>query len=124
MRARGFTMIELIVVMAILATLLTMAVPRYFHSLDRSKEVALRQTLAATRQAIDQFHADTGQYPGSLDELVSKRYLRRIPFDPLTQSEKTWRLVAAPGDAGPGALYDLHSGAAGTSDEGTAYADW
>ena len=123
-RCSAFTLIELLVVMAILGTLLTIAVPRYFHSLDRSREVALKQTLAATRDAIDKFHADTGKYPDSLEELVSKRYLRRVPYDPLTQSEKTWSLVASPSDAGPGALYDLHSGAPGTSREGEPYASW
>jgi len=121
---RGFTLIELLVVMAILGTLLTIAVPRYFHSLDRTKEVALKQTLAATRDAIDKFHGDTGKYPDSLEELVGKRYLRRIPFDPLTQSDRTWLLVAAPSDTGPGALYDLHSGAPGVTNDGTSYADW
>jgi general secretion pathway protein G len=121
---RGFTLIELLVVMGILGTLLTIAVPRYFQSLDRSREVALRQTLAATRDAIDKYHGDTGKYPDSLEELVSKRYLRRMPFDPLTQSDRSWRLVAVPGDAGSGAVYDLHSGAAGAGRDGAAYAEW
>lgn len=122
-RARGFTLIELLVVMAIVALLLAVAAPRYFTHLDRAKEAALRQTLAVTRDAIDQFHADAGRYPESLEELVDKRYLRKLPVDPLLESSAEWRAVPPPAGA-TGSLYDLKSGAPGSGADGTPYADW
>jgi general secretion pathway protein G len=121
---RGFTLIELLVVMAILATLLTIAAPRYFAHLERAKESALRQTLVVTRDAIDKFHGDTGRLPDSLDELVQKRYLRKLPYDPILESSGAWKLVAPPDPAQPGKLYDIHSGASGAGLDGSAYALW
>ena len=82
----GFTFIELLVVMAIIATLLSIAYPRYFNSLDRAKEAVLKQDLGILRDAIDQFYSDTGNYPLNLEELVERSYLRSIPIDPLTES--------------------------------------
>jgi general secretion pathway protein G len=116
---RGFTLIELLVVMAIIATLLTIAAPRYFSHLNRAREATLRQTLVVTRDAIDKFHADTGRYPNDLAELVSKRYLRALPIDPITESPETWVIVEPPNEAA--GVYDLHSGA---SEEGDRYATW
>lgn len=116
---RGFTLIELLVVMAIIATLLTVATPRYFAHLDRAREAALRETLHVTRDAIDKFHADTGRYPTELAELVTKRYLRALPMDPITESTDTWVIVLPPGD-GQG-VYDLQSGA---TVEDKPYAQW
>lgn len=127
MNARGFTLIELMVVMAIIATLLTIATPRYFAHLDRAKEAALRETLSVTRDAIDKFYGDMGRYPKSLDELVEKRYLRRVPFDPITDSSETWTLLPPPTNVETEPLtlsegvWDLHSGA---TDEGKAYDQW
>ena len=95
-RRRGFTLIELIVVMVIIALLLTIAVPHYFTGLQRSKEAALRQDLSVMRDALDKFHADRGVYPETLNELVTQRYLRRIPEDPLTESAESWIVVAPP----------------------------
>ena len=121
--ARGFTLIELLVVMAIVATLLTLAVPRYFNSVDQSKEVALRHDLAMLREAIDRHFADTGRYPESLEELVTKRYLRSLVPDPITESSKTW-LVVAPENRELGAVYDVRSGAPGKGRDGSPYQDW
>ena len=84
--SRGFTLIELLVVMAIIATLLTLAVPRYFHSTDRAKEAVLKQNLAQMRDSIDKYYGDRGRYPDALEELVSKKYLRKIPPDPMTET--------------------------------------
>lgn len=120
---RGFTLIELLVVMAIIATLLTIAVPRYSGTVDRSKEVALKQTLAVMRDAIDKYHGDTGRYPDAIDDLVGKRYLRAAPIDPITESAVTWMIVPAP-DGGSGAVYDVKSGAEGKSRDGVPYRDW
>lgn len=118
-RRRGFTLIELLVVMAIIATLLTIAAPRYFSHLDRAREAALRETLSVVRDAIDKFHADTGRYPAELDELVAKRYLRKLPVDPISESAGTWIIVPPPG--GPAGVWDVKSGAGG---EELPYAEW
>jgi general secretion pathway protein G len=125
MRRRGFTLIELLVVMSIVALLASIVAPRYFHSLQRGKEVALRQTLATVRDAIDQFAADKGRYPESLDELVTARYLRQWPLDPITGQGDAWQLLPPPADAGmSGALYELHSGAPGKASDGSTFAEW
>jgi len=120
----GFTLIELIVVMAILATLLTLAIPRYFSSVERSKEAVLKQNLATVRDALDQFHSDTGKYPDTLDELVSRRYLRKPPLDPITESATTWVIVSPPADSKSTGIYDVKSGASGNASDGSPYADW
>ncbi|WP_382160878.1 type II secretion system protein [Hydrogenophaga sp. ANAO-22] len=127
MRARGFTLIELMVVMAIIATLLTLVTPRYFAHLDRARETALRETLAVTRDAIDKFHADNDRYPATLAELVDKRYLRGLPTDPITQSNDGWTLVPPPTRPGEetvgvtGGVWDIRSGAI---EEGKTYEQW
>ena len=121
---RGFTLIELMVVMAIIAVLLTIAAPRYFQHLDLAREATLRQTLAVVRDAIDKFHGDTSNYPDSIDELVAKRYLRAVPVDPITDSAETWVLLPPPVANGSGKLWDLRSGAEGDSVGGTPYAEW
>lgn len=121
---RGFTLIELLVVMAIIATLLSIAAPRYLRSVDDAREAALKSSLAQMREAIDQFHADRGSYPQALPDLVEKRYLRSIPVDPITESAQTWQILPAPGEEEAGALYDIRSGAPGTSRLGEPYANW
>ena len=120
---RGFTLIELLVVMAIIAMLIAVAAPRYFHSVQRSKETVLRHDLSAMRDAIDKYFADTGVYPAGLDDLVQKRYLRKLPPDPVTESNATWVAVAPP-DGSKNGVYDVKSGARGTGLDGTAYSDW
>lgn len=85
-RVRGFTLIEILVVLAILALLLSIAAPRYFGSVDRSKETVLKQNLFQIRESLDKYFADTGRYPDSLEDLVTKHYLRSAPVDPVTGS--------------------------------------
>lgn len=119
---RGFTLIELLVVLAIIGALLTLAVPRYFQHIERSKEAVLRENLATVRDAIDQYHADTGTWPPTLESLAEKRYLRAVPTDPITERTDTWQTVPPP--EGEAAVYDLRSGAEGTGLNGEAYADW
>jgi general secretion pathway protein G len=121
---RGFTLIELMVVMAIIAVLLTIAAPRYFNHLDRAREATLRQTLAVVRDAIDKFHGDTCAYPDSIEDLVARRYLRAVPVDPITDSAQTWVLLPPPAANGKGKLWDIRSGAEGNGAGGTPYAEW
>jgi general secretion pathway protein G len=127
-RRSGFTLIELMIVLALIATLLTIALPRYFGSLERSKEAALKQTLAATRDAIDKFFTDNGKYPENLPELVEKRYLRSLPLDPITESTTSWTIVPAPEVATrgeiKGGVFDVKSGAEGNASDGKAYAEF
>ena len=118
---RGFTLIELLVVLAIVAMLLTVAVPRYFASLENAREAALQKSLSVVRGAIDQYHADLGKYPDNLQELVNARYLRSLPVDPVSGASDQWVLESAPDSGG---LRDIHSGAPGNARDGTPYANW
>lgn len=119
----GFTFIELLVVMAIIATLLSIAAPRYFNSVDKAKEAVLRQDLGILRDAIDQFYSDTGKYPINLEELVERSYLRSIPVDPLTESDETWIKIGPPNEEEEG-VYDIRSGFSGKAKDGTFYEEW
>ena len=122
-RQKGFTLLELMVVMAIIATLMTIALPRYFNSLEASKETTLRQSLSAMREALDHYYGDTGRYPDSLDELVEKRYLRNSPTDPIAERKDTWVMVAPP-DGVAGGVADIKSGATGRARDGSLYSEW
>ena len=117
----GFTLIELLVVMAIIGVLLSIAAPLYFNHVEHARDTSLRQSLAVMRDAIDKFHADTDAWPASLDDLVSKKYLRSIPEDPHTGSRDTWT-VEAPAEGAAG-VYDVHSGATGTTADGLPLAE-
>src|SRR5688572_32201400 len=121
--ARGFTLIELLVVFAIIATLLTLALPRYFSSVDKSKEAVLKENLNQMREAVSRYYADKGKYPESLESLVADKYLRRVPLDPITDSAATWQIVR-PEDPQKGGVYDVRSGAPGKSLDGSEYAQW
>jgi general secretion pathway protein G len=120
---RGFTLIELLVVLGIVALLLTLAVPRFFPSIDKSRETILAENLRNTRAVIDQFHADTGRYPESLEQLVEKKYLPRVPFDPVLDSDAGW-VIVPPEDAARGNVADIHSGAEGKGRNGKPYSEW
>jgi len=122
-RRAGFTLVELLIVMAIIATLMTIAVPRYFSSLENSKETALRQSLSVMREALDHHYGDTGRYPDSLEALVDKRYLRQMPVDPITERSDQWVIVPPP-DGAEGVVGDVKSGAPGMARDGTAYGEW
>jgi len=111
-KSRGFTLVELMVVLTIIALLLSIVVPDYIGRARRAEEAVLQENLAVMRDALDKHYADAGRYPTSLDELVSKRYLRSIPKDPFTHSASTW-VPVAPGDVSRGAVFDVRSGAKG-----------
>uniref|UniRef100_Q47B33 General secretion pathway protein G n=1 Tax=Dechloromonas aromatica (strain RCB) TaxID=159087 RepID=Q47B33_DECAR len=123
-RRCGFTLIELLVVMAVIATLLTIAVPRYFQHLDRAREATLRESLAVMRDAIDKYRADLGHYPESLDDLVSRHYLRKVPPDPITESTESWIIVPPPEEPGQRKVWDVQSGAEGQGRDGSDYRTW
>ena len=109
--------------MVVIALLLTIAVPRYLRSLERSKEAVLRQDLHALRQSIDDFYGDTGAFPPTLAALVEQKYLRSIPVDPISKSAELW--VAVPlEDPDQTGVRDVHSGADGTGLNGVPYAEW
>ncbi len=122
-RVRGFTLIELLVVMSIIAVLLTIAVPRYFRTLERSRETVLRQDLSVMREAIDKHFGDYGQYPDSLVALVERRYIRAVPIDPISKSADGWQMVVSEDPDHPG-IRDLHSSAEGNASDGTPYKAW
>lgn len=122
-RGGGFTLIELLVVLAIIALLVSIAAPRYFNSVEKSREAVLKQDLSTMRDALDKYYGDTGAYPGSLDDLVSKKYLRNLPVDPITESAATW-VIVPPEDSEKGGVFDVHSGAPGNGRDGTPYSSW
>lgn len=119
----GFTLVELLVVMAIISMLLSLAAPRYFNSVDKSKEAVLRENLSTTRQALDKYFGDNGKYPDALDDLVTRKYLRSLPVDPLTGSASTWTVIP-PDTSEKGGVFDIKSGSQDTGKDGTAYKDW
>lgn len=104
-RQRAFTLIEMLVVMTLIAMLLTLAVPHYFTALDSARLRVQAQNIATLRDAIDKFYADQGRYPQELDELVTKKYLRQIPLDPISEAAN-W-VVIAPKDTADGNVYDV-----------------
>jgi general secretion pathway protein G len=125
---RGFTLIELIVVMSLIILLATIGLTAYHSSVRRGKEAVLREDLYRMRDAIDQFYADKNKYPADLNELVSGNYIRRIPVDPITQSADTWQVVPAEPDPNnpstePG-IYNVTSGSDAVALDGTKYSDW
>jgi general secretion pathway protein G len=109
---KGFTLVELMVVLAVIALLLSIVVPDYVGRMRRAEEAVLKENLAVMRDSLDKHYADTGKYPSSLDDLVAKHYLRSIPKDPFTQSESTW-IAVPPQDTRKGNVWDIKSGAKG-----------
>jgi general secretion pathway protein G len=124
----GFTLIELMVVAGILIVLAGIGLVQYKNGKTRASEAVLKTDLFNMRDAIDQYYADKGMYPGTLDELVSAGYLRKVPDDPFTMSASTWQTVASEPDPtnpnAPPGVYDVKSGADATALDGTKYADW
>jgi general secretion pathway protein G len=120
---RGFTLIELLVTLAIVALLLSLAAPRYFGRVEAAKETVLRENLRQMRDALDKYYGDNGSYPETLQDLVTKKYLRRIPPDPITDSDKSWVPVQSP-DPKKRGVADVKSGAPGKAKDGTPYNSW
>ena len=125
---RGFTLIELLVVISLIVLLASIGLVMYQNSVQRGREAVLKEDLFRMRDAIDQHYADKGKYPGSLEDLVSAGYLRKVPVDPMTQSTETWQTVPAEPDPAnltvePG-IYNVRSGAEGQALDGSKFSEW
>jgi general secretion pathway protein G len=125
---RGFTMVELLVVISIIVILAAMGMAQYRNSVIRAREAVLKEDLFRMRDAIDQYYADKMKYPSGLEDLVTDGYLRELPVDPFTNSKDTWQAVNAEPNVNdttsqPG-IYDVKSGSDATSMDGTPYSDW
>ena len=116
-KPKGFTLVELLVVLAIISLLLTIALPRYFSSVDKSREIALKENLKVLRSGIDKYYADKGEYPAALADLVNHHYFRKIPLDPVTESASTWQLLPS-ADAEKPRVADIRPGAKGKTPDG------
>lgn len=120
---KGFTLIELMIVMTIIAILLTISQPMYRESTIKAREAVLMEDLFTLRDVIDQFYLDKSRYPDFLEELTEGGYIRSIPKDPFTRMVDTWQLVAPP-EGFEGSVYDVHSGSDLVALDGSAYNEW
>jgi len=124
----GFTIIELLVVISLIVILATMGMSQYQSSVIHAREATLKEDLFRLRDAIDQYYADKGKYPSSLDSLVSDGYMRKVPEDPFTKSSSSWQTIPAEPDPnnpiGEAGIFDVKSGADGTALDGSKYSEW
>jgi len=127
-RELGFTMVELMIVMAIIVILVSIAIPQYQKALIRAKETVLKNNLFTLRQVIDEYTYDKKKAPQSLQDLVAAGYLRDIPMDPITESNQTWRTIMEDAlqsvDQTEPGIFDVKSGSDKSGLDGTPYADW
>jgi general secretion pathway protein G len=124
MRERGFTLMELLVVLALVAVLAGLVTPIVSSSIQRAKEATLKENLFVLRKAIDDYYADAGAYPPSLDVLVEKRYVRKVPVDPITERADSWQVALEEEGGDEAGIIDVHSGAEETAADGSAYREW
>lgn len=121
----GFTLIELLIVITIIGILVTLAQPSYQRAVTAAKEATLKEDLFILRDTIDQFYADNGKYPLALNDLVEKRYIRRVPKDPITGSADTWTLIYFTDEQGQqNGIFDVRSGSDAIALDGMRYSDW
>jgi general secretion pathway protein G len=124
---KGYTLLELMIVVAIVGILVTLAIPNFQQSAMKARETALKQNLFTMRAVLDQYYADRGDYPDSLESLVEAKYLRSIPVDPFTKSSTTWTEIyedQEDGDDSPAGVFDIKSGSEDVAADGTPYKDW
>ena len=125
---RGFTLIEVLIVITLVTILASVGLATYTNSVRRSREAVLREDLFRMRDAIDQYYADKNKYPSTLQDLVSDGYLREIPKDPITDSADTWQTINAESDPANAAqepwIFNVKSGSEDTSMDGTKYSEW
>ena len=126
--ARGFSLLELIVVMTIIGLLVGIAIPAYKNATQRAREAVLKEDLQKMRKAIDEYHTDRGQYPPALEDLVTVGYLRAVPEDPITEADNSWIIEYAPWEmleeGEVAGVFNVHSGAEGEGLDGTPYNGW
>ena len=122
--AHGFTLVELMVVIAIIITILSIAIPMYTRAIIRTKESVLKSNLFTIRSVIDQYTYDKEAPPQSLDELVSEGYLRSVPMDPFTESSTEWEEISDVGPSGESGLFDVKSGSDRVGLDGSSYSEW
>jgi general secretion pathway protein G len=124
----GFTLLELLIVVALIGILTAIVVPTFTKTPTKAKEAVLKEDLYTLRDVIDQYFSDKGRYPATLETLVEEGYLRKIPVDPFTESSDTWQIeMADSGEEGSeeaGGVYDVHSGSTSTALDGTTYSEW
>ncbi len=124
---KGYTLLELMIVVSIVGILVSLAIPNFQQSALKAKETALKQNLFTMRAVLDQYYADRGDYPESLESLIEAQYLRSIPMDPFTKSTTTWTEIyeeQEEGDDSPAGIYDIKSGSDAVANDGTPYKDW
>lgn len=119
-RAAGFTFIELLLVLLLVALLASLVAPVVTGTIQRARESALREDLHVLRKGLDDYYGDTGTWPAELEDLANKRYVRRIPVDPITGSRETWVVIRSD----RGGVVDLHSGSADRAGDGSYFRDW
>jgi general secretion pathway protein G len=124
LRARGFTLLELLLVMLLISLLASLVAPVVGAGIQRARESTLKSDLYALRKAIDDYQVDSGSYPAELEDLVKKRYLRRIPPDPVTEKRDTWVLVRAEDEAAGKGILDIRSGSPDKASDGSYFKDW
>jgi general secretion pathway protein G len=124
MRNKGFTLLELLFVLTIIALLAGIAVPMFGGSIDRARESALKEDLRTFRKAIDDYYADAGKYPDDINVIIQKRYLRSIPVDPITEKPDSWVYVRQDTERGQGGIIDVHSNSDKTGSDGRPYREW
>jgi general secretion pathway protein G len=117
----GYTLLELMIVVTIVAILATLAEPMWQESVTKAREASLKQTLFTVRDVLDQYRADHGKYPQAITEVVSSGYLRQMPPDPFTRSATTWQEIPSESEGG---VFDVHSGSPLVGTDGTPYNQW
>ena len=121
---KGFTLIEMLIVISLIGILASIATPNFQRYIIRAKEASLRRTLFVLRDVIDQYYGDHGRYPDSLEDLAEGKYIRSVPKDPFTNSTSTWVIIPPEGSAEEGGVYDVHSGSYLVSLQGVPYNEW
>ena len=123
---RGFTLLEMLIVVALVGIMASLAVVQFKHTPQKAKEAVLKEDLYIIRDIIDQYFTDKGKYPSTLQDLVDAGYIRKIPVDPITGSSESWQIENVPAEEGEdaGGIYDVHSGAPGAGLDGTNYSEW
>ncbi len=122
--AAGFTLVELLLVLALIAVIAALAFPVVSNSIQHAKESALKENLYVMRKSIDDYYADKGKYPTSLEALIKHRYLRKIPVDPITERADSWVAVKAEGEDEESGIMDVRSNSDGKASDGSQYKDW